>query len=47
MEMKQETKKKVVTALIVIAAVAALMLTAHVLINYFNIVDVIKAMHGG
>ena len=45
--MKKETKKKLITALLVIAGIAALMLTAHVLVNYFNIVEVIKAMHGG
>jgi hypothetical protein len=45
--MKKETQKKVITALIVIAVAAGLMLSAHVLVNYFNIVEVIKAMHGG
>ena len=40
-------KKKIVSSVIVVAAVAGLLLTAHILVNYFNILDVIKAVHGG
>lgn len=39
-------KKKVLTALIVVVAIAGLLLTAHVLVNYFNILDVVRAIHG-
>jgi hypothetical protein len=45
--MKQETKKTVVKVIIVVAVILGLMLTAHILVNYFNIVQVIKALHGG
>ncbi|HLB45655.1 MAG TPA: hypothetical protein VJL59_01390 [Anaerolineales bacterium] len=40
-------KKKVLTTLIVLVAMAGLLLTAHVLVNYFNIVDVARSIHGG
>lgn len=40
-------KKKMITALIAIVVIAGLLLTAHILVNYFNIVEVIKAVHGG
>ena len=47
MEKKNETRKNVVKAVIVIVVIAGLMLTAHVLVNYFNIVDIVRRVHGG
>jgi hypothetical protein len=40
-------KKKIVTAIIIVAATAGVLLSAHLLVNYFHIVEVIKAIHGG
>jgi len=40
-------KKKMITTLLVVVAIAGLLLTAHILVNYFNIVDVIRSIHGG
>jgi hypothetical protein len=47
MEQKVGNKKKVVKAIIWIVAILALMGTAHILVNYFDIVEVLKAIHGG
>ena len=47
MKKNNETQKKVVKVVIWIVVIAALMLTAHILVNYFDIVGVIKAIHGG
>ena len=47
MEKKTETRKNIVKAVIVIVVIAGLMLTAHVLVNYFNIVDIVRRVHGG
>jgi hypothetical protein len=47
MEKKNETRKNIVRAVIVIAVIAGLMLTAHILVNYFNIVDIVRRVHGG
>ena len=41
------TRKRVVTALITIGVILGLMLTAHILVNYFDLVGVLKALHGG
>jgi hypothetical protein len=40
-------KKKIFTTLVVIAAIAALMLTAHLLVNYFDLSAIIRSVHGG
>lgn len=40
-------KKKIVMALIVLVVIAGLLLTAHVLVNYFDLVGILKTMHGG
>ncbi len=40
-------KKKVLTVLVVIVVIAGLLLTAHLLVNTFNIMAVMKSMHGG
>ena len=47
MEKKTETRKNVVKAVLVIVVIAGLMLTAHILVNYFNIVDIVRRIHGG
>ena len=40
-------KKKIVNTLIVFAVIAALMLTAHLMVNYFNLSDIVRTIHGG
>jgi hypothetical protein len=49
MEKKAENKnrKKFITVAIWILVIAGIMATAHILVNYFNIVEVLKVMHGG
>ena len=42
-----ERRRKVVATLIIVAVVAGLLLTAHMLVNNFNLVEVLKKMHGG
>ena len=40
-------KRKFVTILLIVAVTAGLMLTAHLLVNYFDIIEVAKKLHGG
>ncbi len=47
MNRKVELRKKIVNTLILVAVIAGLLLTAHILVNYFNIVEVVKKIHGG
>jgi len=47
MEQKVDTKRKVMKVGVWIMVILALLGTVHILVNYFNIVDVLKALHGG
>lgn len=47
MEKKVGARKKIVNIVIALVVIAGLMLTAHILVNYFNIAEVIKGIHGG
>jgi len=47
MENKTETRKKVMRVVVGAVVILALMGTMHILVNYFNLLDVIKAIHGG
>jgi hypothetical protein len=47
MEQKFDNKKKIVKVVIWVVVILALMGTMHILVNYFNFVEVIKAIHGG
>jgi hypothetical protein len=48
MEKKTENnKKKFVKIAIWVVVIIGLMATMHILVNYFNFVEVIKAIHGG
>ena len=40
-------RKRIVRTFIVIGVILALMLTAHLLINNFDLPGVLRAMHGG
>jgi hypothetical protein len=46
MEQKVETKKKIVKVVIWIVVVLALMGTMHILVNYFDIFEFLKKLHG-
>jgi hypothetical protein len=47
MQKNAEMKKWIVKVLIVIAVIASLMLTMHVLVNNFNLLGFLRSMHGG
>jgi hypothetical protein len=47
MEQNVKTRSKIWKWLIWIVVILGLMATAHILVNYFNIVEVLKVMHGG
>ena len=47
MEKKVETRKKVTKVLIWVVVIAGLLLTAHVLVNNFDILEVVRKLHGG
>ena len=40
-------KKKILNTLVVIVVIAALLLTAHLMVNYFNLSDIIRSVHAG
>jgi hypothetical protein len=40
-------KKKIVNALIVIVMIAGLLLTAHLVVNYFDLSAIMRSVHGG
>lgn len=40
-------KKRVVTTLIVLAVIGGMLLAANVLVTQFNIVELLKKIHGG
>lgn len=45
--MKRNWKKIAINGVIIIVVVVGLALLAHVLVNNFNMVEFIKAFHGG
>jgi hypothetical protein len=47
MEKKVETRKKVVTVVVWVVVIAGLLLTAHVLVNYFDLPGFLRTLHGG
>ncbi len=47
MERKVSTKKRIINIVVALAILAGLLLTMHILVNYFNIVELIKKIHGG
>lgn len=47
MEQKVDTKRKIMKVVIWIVVILALMLTMHILVNYFNMFDFIRSLHGG
>ena len=47
MEKKVETRKKVVKIVVWVVVIAGMLLTMHILVNNFHILDVLKKLHGG
>ncbi len=47
MEKKVETRKKIVKVVIWVIVIAGLLLTAHVLVNYFDLLGFLRTLHGG
>ena len=46
MEQKVETGKKIVKVIIWVVVIATLMGTMHILVNYFDIFEFLKTIHG-
>lgn len=47
MEKKVETRKKVMKIVIWVVVIAGLLLTMHILVNNFHILEALKKLHGG
>jgi hypothetical protein len=47
MENKIETRRKVVKTIIWVVVIVALLATTHILVNYFDLFEFVKKMHGG
>jgi hypothetical protein len=47
MENKIEIRKKIVKVVIWIVVIAAILGSVHILVNYFDLFEFVKKMHGG
>lgn len=47
MENKLETRRKVMKVIIWIVVIVALLASVHILVNYFDLFEFVKKMHGG
>lgn len=47
MEKKIETRKKIVKVAIWVVVIFSLMATTHILINYFDLFEFVRKLHGG
>jgi hypothetical protein len=47
MEQKVGTKNKLVKVVIWIVVIAGLLFTAHTLVNYFDLFNFVRKLHGG
>ena len=47
MEQKVDNKKKIVKIVVWVAVILALMLTMHILVNYFDMFEFLRSLHGG
>lgn len=47
MENKIETRRKVLKVIIWIVVIVALLGSMHILVNYFDLFEFVKKMHGG
>ncbi len=47
MEHKVDNKRKITKVAIWVVVVLGLMLTMHILVNYFNLFEFLRQLHGG
>ncbi len=47
MEQKADTKKKIMKVVVWVVVILGLMLTMHILVNYFDMFQFLKSLHGG
>ncbi len=47
MEQKVETRRKLVKAVVWVVVIIALLGTMHILVNYFDLFEFVKKLHGG
>lgn len=47
MEKKIETRKMIVKVIIWVVVIFALMATIHIAVNYFDLFEFVKKLHGG
>jgi hypothetical protein len=47
MEQKVETRKKIVKIAVWVVVILALMATMHILVNYFDLFEFLRKLHGG
>ena len=47
MEQKIDSRKKLVKVVIWVVAILALMATMHILVNYFDMFEFVRKLHGG
>ena len=47
MEQKGDTKKKIVKIAVWVVVILALLGTMHILVNYFDLFEFLRKLHGG
>ena len=47
MEQKVDSKKKVMKVIVWVVVILALMVTMHILVNYFDMFEFLRKLHGG
>lgn len=47
MEQKTDNTKKIVRVIIWVVAIAAVLATMHILVNYFDLIEFLQKLHGG
>ncbi len=47
MERKVDNKKRIVRIIVLVVVILALMGTMHILVNYFDMFEFLRKLHGG
>lgn len=47
MEQKADSKKRIMKVVVWVVVILALMLTMHILVNYFDMFEFLRKLHGG
>ena len=47
MEQKVETRRKIVKVVVWVIVIIGLLATTHILVNYFDLFEFVKKLHGG